>query len=263
MMNASQSWIWNGSAFVPCGGIPASDRGFRYGMAVFESLAIRKGRIEFLEAHLIRLQAACRRCGWPIDPVAFTRIEEAFGQIAGPAFARIYITAGPGAPTAPVTSPRIVLLVEPRNASPEEPIRLAMHPEAVIPILGGTKTANYWTNIMALQTARTADSDEALLFNPCGELISACMANVFVELNGQWITPPVTIGARAGVVREWVMKRRDIVEHSISREEVQRSSACFLTSCWAGVTPVATFEGRKLSTAAAELLRAEFFSAEN
>jgi len=259
-MNASQSWIWNGDAFVPCGGIPASDRGFRYGMALFESLAVRGGRVEFLEAHLIRLEAACRRCGWTVDPIALSQAGEGFSQISGPSFARIYVTAGPGGPTAPVTSPRILLFAEPRTAPTEEPIRVAIHPEPFAPLLGGLKTANYWANILALQSALAAGCDEALLFNSHGELISACMANVFVEMEGQWITPPLASGARAGVVREWVMQRREIAERTLSREDLHHASACFLTNCWSGVTPVAMLDGRPLPTSFAETLRTEFFT---
>jgi len=261
-MTAPQSWIWNGSAFVPCQGIPAEDRGFRYGMAVFESLAIRDGRVEFLEAHLTRLETACRQCGFPLDPTALSQTEERFRQISGPAFARIYVTAGAGGPTAPVTAPQIVLFAEPREMPAAEPIRVGVHPEPFVPVMGGLKTANYWANIAALQAGRARGCDETLLFNPRHELISACMANVFVEVEGQWVTPPVASGARAGVVREWVMQRRKITERTLSPAELRRARAVFLTNCWAGITPVATLDGHPLSTGFAETLRAEFFSRE-
>ena len=206
MADFSQSAIWNGSEFVPCGGIPVSDRGFRYGMALFESLAIREGQVEFLNAHLTRLDAACRQCRWPVDPVALSRAGQWLEKLTNPAFARIYVTAGEGGPAAPVTAPRILLFAEPRSAASMLPVRLRLHPEPFLPLLGGLKTANYWANAEALRLALAAGYDEALLVNLRGELISACMANVFVELDGQWVTPPVSSGARAGVVREWVME---------------------------------------------------------
>ena len=259
-MNVSQSWHWNGSAFTPCGGIPVSDRGFRYGMALFESMAIREGKVEFLEAHLARLEAACRQCGWPVDFAVLARAGEWFDQVAAPAFGRIYVTAGEGGPSDPVTAPQVVLFVEPRRAPSPQPCRVAIHPEPFLPLLGGLKTANYWANVAALQAARAAGCDEALLFHPRGELISACMANVFAVVDGQLVTPPVVCGARAGVVREWVMGRRVVAERALSRADLLRASECFLTSCWAGVTPVASLDGRPLSTTLAEALRAGFFN---
>jgi len=252
--------LWNGSAFIPCASVPLTDRGFRYGLALFESLAIRNGRAEFLDAHLARLEAAALQCGWPLDPVILARAGEALSQLGSPAFARIYVTAGDGAPTAPVTQPRVFLFAEPREAPAAQAIAVRTHPEPFLPVLGGLKTANYWANIAALQTAQAAGCDEALLFNPREELVSACMANVFVALDGQLVTPPLSSGARAGVTREWVMQRRAVSERIITREDLQHATHCFLTSCWAGVKPVAVLDGQPLETGPAETLRAEFFS---
>jgi len=262
MHQTSPSWLWNGTEFASCDGIPVSDRGFRYGMALFESLAIRGGRVEFLDAHIARLQTACCRCGWPSDPAVLVRAGDFLRQLEGPAFARIYVTAGAGGPTTPVHAPQVILLVEPRSAPEIAPCRVALHPEPFLPLLGGLKTANYWANIAALQDARAGDCDEALLFNANGALISACMANVFAVLEGQLVTPPVASGARAGVVREWVMERRAVTERALSREDLCRVTECFLTSCWAGVTPVGSLGGRPLQSPIADVLREEFFNRE-
>ncbi|MEI6560639.1 MAG: aminotransferase class IV [Verrucomicrobiota bacterium] len=261
-MISSPSWLWHGTAFVPCRGVPVADRGFRYGMALFESLAVRNGRVEFLDAHLARLASACSQCAWPLDPSILVRAGEQLRQMEGPAFARIYVTAGEGGPADPVTTPQVVLLAEPRSAPAPEPCRVGLHPEPFLPLLGGLKTANYWANLAALQTARAAGCDESLLVNPHGELISACMANVFIEWEGQLVTPPTASGARAGVVREWVMGRRTVVERTLTRADLAGVTGCFLTSSWAGVRPVAALDGRPLDTALAEALRTEFFNRE-
>jgi len=261
-MTAPQSWVWDGSSFVPCNGIPISDRGFRYGMALFESLAIRGGKVEFLEAHLERLTTACRGCGWPVDPAVLACAGKQLSQGLDSMFARIYITAGEGGPVAPVTTPRIFLYVEPRESLPMQRLRVGLHREPFLPVLGGTKTTNYWGNIAALQNARETGEDEALLFNPHGCLISSCMANVFVEVEGRLMTPHLASGARAGVVREWVIQSREVVQSDLSREEVSQASACFLTSCWTGIAPVAVLDGRPLHTSLGETLHAEFFSRE-
>jgi len=258
----SNSLIWNGAAFVPCAGIPVVDRGFRYGMALFESLAVRDARVEFLDAHLARLEVACRQCGWPLDTAVLACAGKQLRQMDGSVFARIYVTAGEGGPADPVTAPQVVLLVEPRSAPSPEPCRVRLHPEPFQPLLGGLKTANYWANIAALQGTHAAGCDEALLFNTRGELVSACMANGFFELEGQLVTPPVSSGARAGVVREWVMGRRAVVERALTQKDISGITGCFLTSSWAGVKPVSALEDKPLATDLAETLRAEFFNRE-
>lgn len=259
------SWTWNGTAFTPCAEAPISDRGFRYGMALFESLAVRGGCVEFLAGHLARLEASCRRCGWPVEPAALAQAGECLKELAkrssSPVFARIYVTAGDGAPADPVAEPRIFLFAESRELPAARTLCIRLHPEPFLPAIGGIKTANYWANAEALRQAHEAGCAEALLFNPNGELISACMANVFVELGGEWITPPVACGARPGVTREWAMHHCEVAERSIFPEALKEATGCFLTSCWSGVVPVASLEGRPIPTEFAEKLRDEFFRA--
>jgi branched-subunit amino acid aminotransferase/4-amino-4-deoxychorismate lyase len=262
MISSTTTFLWNGSQFAPCDGLPVSDRGLRYGMSLFESLAVRNGRVEFLDAHLARLESACRQCGWPLDPAGLIRAGEWLEKTPGPAFARIYVTAGDGGPAAPVTAPRLFVFAEPREVPAARTLRVRLNPEPFLPLLGGLKTANYWANAEALRQARAEGCDEALLFNPSGELISGCMANVFVELDGTWVTPPTACGARAGITREWVMRRYAIAERSIFPESLKQATGCFLTSCWAGVMPVAALDARPLSTGFAETLRGEFFRRE-
>lgn len=266
-MSASPiSFLWTGLGFEPCASIPLTDRGFRYGMAFFESIAVRGGGVEFLEGHLSRLEAACRECGWAVDGGVVRKAGEPLEQLAhsssGPLFSRIYVSAGDGGPADPVTAPRVFVFAEPRALPVARALRVRLHSSPFIPVLGGLKTANYWPNAEALRQARQAGVDEALLCNPCGELVSACMANVFVELDGKWVTPPTGCGARAGVTRDWVMQRRGIIERPLRHEALSRVTACFLTSCWQGPVPVSHLEGRALGTNFAEALREEFFRRE-
>ena len=109
------------------------------------------------------------------------------------------------------------------------------------------KTANYWFNADALARARRREFDEALLFNDRAELVSACCANVFLLHGDRLSTPARATGARAGVVREWVMARRAVEERRLRREDVTTAEEIFVTNSWCGVQPVATLEGRPLA----------------
>lgn len=243
-----------------------TDRGFRYGMSLFESLAIRRDKVEFLAGHLARLETACRQCGWPLAPSLLIRAGELLhGLLPGPTFARIYVTAGDGAPTAPVEAPRIFILTEPRTVNPRETCRVALRPAPHVPLLGGLKTANYWANLESLAWAHKDGFDEALLFNTDGALVSACMGNVFAMFEGELVTPHPSTGARAGLVREWVMQRFTgckIVQRALTWGDLDQVSECFLTSSWKGIVPVVSLDARPLQTNVAEALRAEFWSEE-
>lgn len=250
------SWMWDGTQFVPASGLPMSDRGVRYGMALFESVAVRRGRPEFLTEHLLRLESSCRQLDWAVDSKAYDaarKVLESYGD--EPVFARIYQTAGDGGPYDKVESPRVFIFAERRSNALPSSISVRLLPEPFVPLFNGFKTANYWPHLKALKEARDAGFDEGLLFNPYGELISACMGNVFVVHDGMLKTPPAGVGARRGVVREWVVHHCSVEGAPITREVLESVTECFLTNSWGGVIPVSNLNGRMLETKIGEGLR--------
>ena len=61
------------------------------------------------------------------DDRAFAFVRETLESVQADGFARIYVTAGDGGPTAPIESPRIFLMLEPRgHAFVLRPIRTPM-----------------------------------------------------------------------------------------------------------------------------------------
>ena len=255
-----KAWEWQDGAFAPCNGLPLSDRGFRYGMSLFESLRVAQGAPEFFDAHIIRLLTACAERGFVVKESRLRGVEALLSGASG--FARIYVTAGDGAPAAPATQPRIYVLLEDRTpADPENPWEVTIHDDPVRPLFGGLKTGNYWAHVTAFTEAQARNYDEALLFNDFGELVSAAFANVFLVHNERIMTPPRFSGCRAGVIREWVIARRKVEERRLRREDVLSADEIFLTNSWIGVQPVATVEGRPLGrryfgpTLAAEIAR--------
>ena len=148
-----KAWLWNGSAFEPATGVPLSDRGFRHGMSLFESMAVRDGAIEFWPEHQQRILTACAERDFPMPEVAVAAAGAIFENAGINGFARIYVTAGDGGPAAPVASPRVFLFIEPREPEREDCWSLTFHDDFYRPIFGGLKTANYWFNTDALAQA--------------------------------------------------------------------------------------------------------------
>jgi len=241
-----KSWLWNGSAFEPSGGVPISDRGFRHGMSLFESMAVKDGVIEFLPEHQQRVLSACADRDFPMPEAAVAAAGAVFEKSGINGFARIYVTAGDGGPAAPITEPRVFLFIEPREPEREDSWEITFHDDFYRPMFGGLKTGNYWFNADALAQARARKFDEALLCNDFGELVSACCTNVFFVRDDRIFTPSRSSGCRAGVVREWVIKRRKVEERRLRREVATKADEIFLTNSWIGVMPVATLEGRPL-----------------
>jgi branched-subunit amino acid aminotransferase/4-amino-4-deoxychorismate lyase len=234
-------------------------------MSVFESLPLINRGPVFLPQHLTRLRAACAQRGFAIDGAALDAIEALLRNAPFDGFARIYVTAGDGAVSANPDRPRMLVFVESRDRPSESVYQrgysLDVSPEAVSPLFGGLKTGNYWRNVEALRTAVAAGHDESLLVNPSGAVISACTANAFVILEGMLCTPPLNDGARAGVIRHWVMNRCTVSERTIRLDDIRAAEGMFLTSSWLGVMPVGSAAGRPMpKSPVANELRKEYIA---
>jgi branched-subunit amino acid aminotransferase/4-amino-4-deoxychorismate lyase len=160
------------------------------------------------------------------------------------------VTAGDGSVTGACEHCRVLVLVEERKkisaATYHRGYDLAVHPGDHVPVFGGVKTGNYWANLRPFREGVAARCNETLLFTPAGLLISACMANVFVVTGGRVTTPALGTGARAGVMREWVMERLEVAEALLTRAGVEAADEIFLTSSWLGIMPAASIAGRPL-----------------
>ena len=215
-------------------------------MALFESIRLRDGIPFFVEAHLRRLRDACDACRFVVEADALSAAGQFLREMGGNGLARIYVTAGAGSVTDPAERCNLYIFCEQRDEPTRQEIRLVVAREVYHPLFGGLKTANYWANVHLLQRARLKGAEEALLFNQKQELVSACMANVFLVHGAEIRTPSLASGARDGVIREWVHERAAVKECSLFVDDVRTADEIFLTNSWIGILPVSAVEGRPL-----------------
>jgi branched-subunit amino acid aminotransferase/4-amino-4-deoxychorismate lyase len=240
------AWTLVEGSFREGAAIPISDRGFRYGMSVFETVAVRNGRMLFLEEHLEALSAACKAAGFQ---AATGSAINALADLPD-GLLRIYITAGDGGLSGSALHQRTFAYFEPGDfPGPKEitlGFRVGVTPAPFVTVLGGWKTGNYWPNVRALSQARENGFDETLIVNIERVVISAAVANVFFLIGGILHTPATDIGARQGVVRQWITRITPVREGRLSLEEISAAEECFLTNSRLGVMPVSHIEGRPL-----------------
>ena len=86
------------------------------------------------------------------------------------------------------------------------------------------------TNRRVYQEALAARSgyDDVLLWNEKGEVTESCIANVVVERDGRWVTPPVRCGLLGGVYRGWMIDQGLVQEDVIRVDELPFCSRIFL-----------------------------------
>jgi para-aminobenzoate synthetase/4-amino-4-deoxychorismate lyase len=72
--------------------------------------------------------------------------------------------------------------------------------------------------------------DDVLLVNEKGEVTESTIANVIVEIEGKLFTPPVCCGLLPGVFRSHLLEQGEIIERTITAEQLLRGSRVFLVN---------------------------------
>ena len=68
------------------------------------------------------------------------------------------------------------------------------------------------------------DCDDVLLWNSDGFVTESCTANVLVEVDGVFCTPPVSCGLLNGTYRQWLLQKGEIEERLIHVDELSTDS---------------------------------------
>lgn len=230
--------------------IPVTDRGFRYGQHLFETIAVRAGKWHGYERHLFRLRQSAREALFQATPVNLDLLDSLpsyFDFQEG--LVRLYWTAGDGAPSSLPAEGRLFLTLEPQ-ALPAIPLVLKVmaYPRPISPFGQGWKTGNYWANVHAFHEAVACGFEEALLFNNEQCLVGACFANAVVRLGDDWVTPPVRDGARPGITRQWILEQGFAKEASIQKSQLDEISGLLLTNSRIGPCFCSYYGKKKLLT---------------
>lgn len=121
--------------------------------------------------------------------------------------------------------------------------------------LTNIKSCNYLENILALEDAQRKGYHEAIRQNERGEIVSACMANLFWLKNGKIFTPHLETGCLAGTIREFILENFPATEKKASLKELNEADEIFLTSTGIGIAQIAEFQKKKLSRQPHELTK--------
>ncbi|MEV4684673.1 aminotransferase class IV [Streptomyces kurssanovii] len=115
--------------------------------------------------------------------------------------------------------------------------------------LTGLKTTSYAENVIALARAHQQGASEALFANTVGRLCEGTGSNVFVVLDGELHTPPVSSGCLAGITRALTVEWTGAKETDLPMDVLGSAEEIFLTSTLRDVQSVARVDGRDVSTA--------------
>jgi 4-amino-4-deoxychorismate lyase len=200
----------------PADSLPVSDRGLAYGDGLFETIAVRQGRMPLFERHMRRLGEGARRLALPLD-VAQVRAElSSFAGELGHGVAKLMVTRGDGqrgyAPPVDASCRRI-LIGSPAPAYPDRnrDAGIRLFPCATRlaeqPLLAGLKHLNRLEQVLARSEWQDPACAEGLMRDSSGRVVEGVFSNLFVIVDGELLTPDLLRCGVAGVMRAEILAR--------------------------------------------------------
>ncbi len=237
--------------------IPALDRGFLLGDAVYEVLRVYRGRPWLADEHFRRLRHSLEAVR--IEGVDVERLRRRAAEaIAAGAFqeATVYIQVTRG--VAPRKHPF------PTNAAPLEflyvqdfadPYAEARRDGAAVityPDLRwdrcDIKSTNLLGNVLAAQAAAESGCAEALFYLPDGTLTEGTHTSFFGVLDGVLLTRPTSSAILPGITRGLILRLSEragvpVKEQTLRRDDLGQVTELFLTGTTSEVLPVVRVDG--------------------
>jgi para-aminobenzoate synthetase/4-amino-4-deoxychorismate lyase len=210
--------------------------GLQNDFEIFETMrATPGGGVRHRERHLKRLAASAAYFGFPWDAKAADAYLDTACTMLEPQHAayRLRLALSPSgafavqhAPLSPLTEPVRVLLAEDNTSSSDLFLR--------------HKTSIRQRYDIAWRDAEADGAFDTLFFNERGELTEGGRSNVFVRVNGQWLTPPLSAGALPGVMRSVLLDDPDwqASEAPITRAMLNAADDIILCNALRGVLRV-------------------------
>ncbi|MDQ6617208.1 MAG: aminotransferase class IV [Actinomycetota bacterium] len=233
------------------------DHGFTVGDGVFETIALRRGTALAANRHLARLVRSAVRMGLSRpDPDELRRAVD-LTVAANPTIElgalRVTYTSGLGTVGSGRAGAPATIVV----AAREMPPHVALAEVITVPwprnergALVGIKTTSYGENALALADAHRQGATEAIFANTRGNLCEGTGSNVFVVINGQLVTPPLSAGCLDGITRGLIIERSglDVDQRDVPLETLFMTDEAFLTSATRDVQPIRSVDGRGVPT---------------
>jgi 4-amino-4-deoxychorismate lyase len=167
----------------------------RADLKLIETMRWDGQRIVRIDRHLRRLSRSALELGFPFDRA---RVAAALGRLAGPEVLRVRLTLGMAGEVAVTAAP----------LAPAAPLwRIAVASERL-------RSDDPWLRHKTTARARYETArrllppgiDEILFLNERGEICEGTITNVFADIGGSLVTPPLASGLLPGILREELLE---------------------------------------------------------
>lgn len=235
--------------------IPADDRGLAYGDGLFETMRVHCGQVPWWDAHWTRLAHGADRLRIALPDQQQVRDEamallDEHDEGDSNSVLKLLLTRGSGGRGYAPSCDGMPTWMLSRHPLPSAPPDAGLNLQwcetrlASQPLLAGLKHCNRLEQVLARAECQASASDEGLVCDHDGNVISATSANLFVLHDDRWLTPWLDRCGVAGICRHQLMQPLQALEARLDRFMVEAADAVFLCNAVRGILPVAALDVR-------------------
>lgn len=219
-----------------------------YGDLVFETMLWENGQIRFFDLHIERLRQSCTMLHFDIEIDAQHILTTIVTQAKSFDKARVRLVFYRNAEGfyLPHTN-QAAFEVEVFPLTPStvgiELVGIYRDQYKSCTSLSNLKSGNALVYVLAALHAKQQQWNDAIILNEHGRVCEATSSNIIVELNGSWITPPLSEGCVAGIYRQACLQQLDntfphLLERPITIDELQCAQQIWLCNAIYGARKV-------------------------
>ncbi|MGV6800367.1 MAG: aminotransferase class IV [bacterium] len=231
--------------------ISITDRGLLLGDGLFETLLVKPEGVVFFAEHMERLRKSAGRLSIPIEytddeiATAIMKLCDASTSAVRISLSRGAASRGLAPPAQDQVQPVLFITTAPYHYQPSPPAHQAI--VSTIRRNEGSiatqlKTLSYLDNICAIQEARAAGADEAIMCNNRGHLACVTIGNIFLFHHGRLATPPLGDGVLPGITRGKIMQLADALKISVTERHLKQNELqdafVFMTNSLVGLREI-------------------------
>ncbi|WP_456424754.1 aminotransferase class IV [Lutibacter sp.] len=250
----------------------STNRAFKYGDALFETLKVENSQVYFLEDHYFRLMASMRMLRMEI-PMTFT-LDYFENEILNlvkqnnlnSARIRFTVFRKSGGFYKPQTN-QIDYLIEATELiltqKPTYKVDLFKDYFVYSGLLSTIKTTNKITNVLASIFTSENKLDNCILLNEKKHIVEAINGNIFLVKGNVIKTPPISEGCIKGICRKKIIEIITSLENykfqevEISPFELLKADEVFITNVIIGIQPITVYKKCNFATLVSKELTIE------
>ena len=244
--------------------IHAWNRAFRFGDGLFESIAVTKNTIPFLDDHWSRIASGAKVLSLELsqdfskDFLQKSIIELlSLNSISGSAYARVMLFREGRGRYEP-ESMRAGYLIETISLESEifslneKGLSIGIYPDVLksIDALSGYKTCSALVYVLASVHQSKEGWDDCLILNSRSNVCESTNSNLFIVKNNIIYTPSLEEGCVNGVMRRQIISIAEKNDFTVSQtalelETIHAADEIFLTNAVSGIRWVKNFGGKE------------------